>query len=205
MLKVYPRGYVGPVLDNKDEKRTSIQNELIIVQNTFKLDSKISDKEITPDRDIIKMFDQYQKDQNILLRFDFREEIISTAKEFFTLDGKTRSFKTFLKVQLNSGKITYNHVEVLKEILDFVFYGKEGFKIVTWERILSNDEKPVYLSDKTKEELSKIFDNHKVYDQNIINDVNKTLQKWLTNQNGHSHLLRVLWLFFGDFAEDGIL
>lgn len=201
MLKLYPRGYVGPILNNTGDTEVapaSVTNEITIVQNTYKLDTKIKQVDIVPDKDIEKLFAIFRKDTDVIFDFNFRESILRKAKELFSFDGKSNSFKTFINVQLSTGRVTYNHIEVLKEVLDFIYHGKIGFKIVTWERILSYSDNVVYLTDKNKKDLVSEFDNY----PKEINSLSKTLQMWVSNPDGYTHLLRVLWLLFGDHTPD---
>ena len=194
MLKIYPRGYIGPMLDNFD-KDSSHVSEVMIVQNTYKL-ATYKPTSITCDEEIEYLFNCYTKNNQEMLKFSFREDILKKAKQLFSFAGNARSFKTFVDVQLASGKMTYNHIEVLKEVFDFIHFNKVGLKIVTWERILSNEYKVVHIKDKDRKDLSKIFDMYPPL------TVNNAIIKWVSNYDGYPHLLKTLWLFFGDKLID---
>ena len=111
MLKLYPRGYVGPILNNTGDTEVapaSVTNEITIVQNTYKLDTKVKQIDIVPDKDIERLFLISQKQKDIIFNFDFREEILIKAKKLFSLDHPNITFKDFIDTQINVGKVTYN-------------------------------------------------------------------------------------------------
>lgn len=194
MLKVYPRGYIGPTLGNYDDKDRVI-NELTIVKNTYKLDT-YTPSSITPDKDVESLFQQYRENEQKMIQFAFREDILKKAKTLFSFDNRIKSFKTFLEVQLASSRMTYNHIEVLKEVMDFIHFQKVGLKIITWERILSNTDRVIHIKDRDRKDLSKVFSMYPDL------TVTETITKWVGNIDGYPHLLRVMWLFFGDKLLD---
>lgn len=197
MLKMYPRGFVGPILENKDNGQPELQQELSMANNTYRLDTTIKKMEVVPDRVIQELFESYRRDESLLFKFDFRERLLKRAKTLFSLGNQTVVFKGFIEAQFSSSKLSYIHVEILKEILDFITTGKIGFKAVTWERMLEKPSQLRYVPDDKKKEiyLSLI----ETYKTTTIND---TIVKWVNQENGYANMMRVLWLLFGSLDID---
>lgn len=198
MLKIYPRGFVGPILQNKDNGQPEIKQELNIANNTYRLDTSIKKMEITPDSVIEELFTQYRKDPSVLMKFDFRERLLKRAKILLSLDNQAMWFKNFIEAQFSSPKLSFNHVDILKELLAFISESKVGFKMVTWERILENQNQLSIVPDDKKQALYKVLLEYDVCKTHVP----LAVLDWVKQKNGYSHLLRSLWLLFGNLDVD---
>ena len=191
MLKIYPRGFVGPILDNPDAKPS--KKEVSIAGATFKVNYEESTK-VTPDKEIQSLYQAFIENDSVIMRFDFRERVVKKAKRMFSLDGVVKDINVFISTQIEYGSFGRNHSEYLKRLLEYLIHGKMLLNQNTDARLLMGQD-----SIKVdKSVLKKSIDG--VLKENNIRTVTDFVLAFVRRPGGYGVLLSTLWLMYGDFT-----
>lgn len=154
---------------------------------------KQSDTENYYDEDVEKLFQLWHKDDGIMRRFEFREEVLQVALRLFS--GRAGNITEWLSLQMKQRSVGYLHRRFLKECFSSALNNKQkSTDNYTYHRLLKaggNDELVPTGSDNSNHELE-------LYIQRGTNAmVTNILAQWTNDIRGFGDLLHSLHVIFG--------
>lgn len=145
------------------------------------------------DEEVEKLFQAWYKDDSIMRRFEFREEVLQAAVRLF--NGRAGNMTEWIALQLKQRSVGYLHRRFLKECLASAINNmQKSMDNYTYHRLLKaggNDELVSTGSDSSNRELES-------YIKNGTNaKVSSILTYWTNDVRGFGDLLHSLHVIFG--------
>ena len=138
-------GFVTPnatFLVKEDDHDLSIRDKLYLS------DTRIVDHTSYYDEKVEKLFHLWHQNNEIIRKFEFREEILETAFRVFQF--KSASILPWVRIQIGQRTVGYLHRKFLKETLAYATIGKaREMENYTYYRLLSyEDDNSVFQTGK---------------------------------------------------------
>lgn len=191
-LKIYPRGFIGPLLNNDNVSK--VVRQIKIVQATFKIEQEGGDT-ISPDKDIQTLYKRYINNSSVISDNSFRENILIKAKQMFSLDGLIKHPKVWFTTQVDYTDMDSNHFDYLREILVFATDDRTMLNANTWARLLESKHSQVKDKSRCKDELVALLEKRS------IEDIPSFIQAIVSKRGSYSSLLAILYTIYGAFED----
>lgn len=140
---------------------------------------------------IKKLYGNFNRNQNVLIDFEFREEITKTALYLFG----TPSFFQWLKFQREQRTLGHMHYEFLEQTLAFISGHPRSLHVTQWLSLLE----PVDKSVSGQFNFERFFIEAKKNPKDIIipSATTDLITQWLCREGGYTDLLTSLLVIFG--------
>lgn len=138
-----------------------------------------------------KLYSSFNRNQNVMMDFDFREDITRAA---FYLFG-VQSFFQWLKFQKGQKTIGHLHYTFLEETLAFIGGSNRSIHITQWLSLLE----PVEKSIEGEFNFERYFFTKDKPARNIVvpSSTSDVIAQWLSREGGYTDLLTSLLVIFG--------
>lgn len=176
---------LGTYLNRSEEADLSFKDSL------YATDYRVIDTENYYDSGVESLFHQWRHDNNVMLKFEFREAVLKLALRLF----HSGTIMPWLRLQLSQRTVGYLHRKFLKEVLASVL-NKEPKTLDNYQyyRLLSvsKDTAMSVMDDKDVDDLLKEY-----VKQNTSSNVTDLLYMWTKDVHGYADLLSTLHVIFG--------
>lgn len=189
MLLMLQSGFVTPATDMlvKTPQATQTFREKLFQ------DPRIKDNDFYYDKGVETLYQRWDQDNNLMQRFEFREEVMKTAFRVFTL--KTPNICEFVRLQLTQDTVGFTHRKFLKDMIDSASWGRDkSMENYTYFRLLNALANTEIVNAKKTPAEDDLRDYTKDMESGALD---RLLFRWTRDMNGFCDLLCSLWVIFG--------
>lgn len=195
-FKVYPRGFLGAMLEDRVEKHTQTRDSILAGLQNYQV--RIFGKQNDVDHsnpNVEALYAQYIRRAPDTQSFEFRKKVLIVALHAFG----TRQFDFWYHMQCKSPMVGDLHQRFLEDTLRFIATGRRELALETWNALVTVDDTGDHsgqLSLFAREFFGMGRDGTSSATCNTaIVDV---IQQWCGFPNGMEDLLGTLHLLFGN-------
>jgi len=169
----------------------STEPDLTFRDSLYVLDYRVKDTDNYYDEEIEKLFHSFRKDNSLMNRFEFREQIIKATYRVFS----STSIIPWLKLQLIQRTVGYLHRKYLQEALCSVLNKKpKTIENYQYYRLLhAGETSRAYPHDE--HDADELLNEYIQEGSSVL--ISDLLSQWTKDINGFCDLLETLHTIFG--------
>lgn len=142
-------------------------------------------------KDIQDLYVKFSGNRNNLRDFEFREQILRTARSLIGSFG----LMDWTDLQNKHGSLSNFHIQFIIETMLFINTGSRPTSISIWEGLVRYSPNGRLYEIEKSEDIRALSNEGKAY---MFNSTAALLNKWVSHRGGYEDLLYTLWIIFGD-------
>jgi len=193
-FKLYPRGFLGVMLEGRIEKKTEMHEtglgwrfaNAVILRNQNEIDHSHPEVE--------RLYAQHINRAPNSTSFEFKRSVLKTALSAFG----TPMFDFWYRMQFKSPAAGQLHREFLEDTLRFISEGRRNVSLETWASLLTGEEQRQG-GEQISQYAEEFFGitSSGIHRHPMNRQFTEVIQSWCAKPNGLEDLLCTMHLLFG--------